>query len=377
MSGFGENPGNLRAYEYIPAGLPPNAPLVVVMHGCLQGADDAEDWGWNELADAFGFAVLYPEQSVFNNGARCFNWFGEFGNTDNLERGRGENMSIVSMVRDSLRTHELDPTRVYAVGFSAGGAMVPLLLATWPDVFAAGAVNAGVPYRCANDTSGGLRCQTYARDLSPEYWARVVREAAPEYRGAMPRISIWHGEDDSIVNPANLAELRDQWTGAHGIDQSADVIHTFDNGAAYRGYEDDDGNLLVETVMVPSLSHRVGRGESPYGSCGRWDGYTDVTGLCTSLEQARFFGLDGVVDPVDSEPAPEDSDPAATECEDVFATNYAHLLAGRAELAWVVWRWTYRSLGGGESLTGGLYGASSLFSVDGGTSWYVGGCPDE
>ena len=34
VSGFGPNPGNLLMFRYAPMGVPPKAPLVVVLHGC-------------------------------------------------------------------------------------------------------------------------------------------------------------------------------------------------------------------------------------------------------------------------------------------------------------------------------------------------------
>jgi poly(3-hydroxybutyrate) depolymerase len=38
ISSFGSNPGNLRMLTYVPPQLPASAPLVVVLHGCLQTA---------------------------------------------------------------------------------------------------------------------------------------------------------------------------------------------------------------------------------------------------------------------------------------------------------------------------------------------------
>ena len=36
---FGDNPGKLLMYEYLPTGLKQGAPLVIVLHGCGQSAD--------------------------------------------------------------------------------------------------------------------------------------------------------------------------------------------------------------------------------------------------------------------------------------------------------------------------------------------------
>ena len=38
VSAFGSNPGDLRMLIYVPPQLPDSAPLVVVLHGCLQTA---------------------------------------------------------------------------------------------------------------------------------------------------------------------------------------------------------------------------------------------------------------------------------------------------------------------------------------------------
>jgi poly(3-hydroxybutyrate) depolymerase len=62
-TGFGSNPGNLRMFSYVPAGIELEAPLIVVLHGCKQqGVTFARDAGWLELADQSKFALLLPEQ---------------------------------------------------------------------------------------------------------------------------------------------------------------------------------------------------------------------------------------------------------------------------------------------------------------------------
>ena len=40
----------------------------------------------------------------------------------------------------------VDSSRVFVTRFSGGGAQTALMMATWPDVFAAGATVAGIPY---------------------------------------------------------------------------------------------------------------------------------------------------------------------------------------------------------------------------------------
>ncbi|MDZ4319238.1 MAG: PHB depolymerase family esterase, partial [Phenylobacterium sp.] len=130
---FGANPGGLRMLSYTPEGLPSDAPLVVVLHGCTQGAEAfAQDSGWLTLADRFGFAVVAPEQVSGNNPNRCFNWFVPA----DITRGGGEAASIAAMTAHATARFETDADRVFVSGLSAGGAMAAVMLATYPDVYA-------------------------------------------------------------------------------------------------------------------------------------------------------------------------------------------------------------------------------------------------
>ena len=121
--------------------------LVVILHGCTQtaaGYDAAA--GWSKLADEFGFAVLFPEQTRQNNPNLCFNWFSD----SDIQRDRGEVRSIREMIDEMVSSHGVDPTRVSVTGLSAGGAMANAMLTAYPEVFAGGAIIAGLPYGVAS-----------------------------------------------------------------------------------------------------------------------------------------------------------------------------------------------------------------------------------
>ena len=97
--------------------------------------------GWSTLAKRYGFALLMPEQQASNNANTCFNWF----NPGDVARGRGEAASIRQMVARMVADHKIDPRRIYITGLSAGGAMTSVMLAIYPEVFAGGAIIAGLP----------------------------------------------------------------------------------------------------------------------------------------------------------------------------------------------------------------------------------------
>ena len=53
LTAFGTNPGALVAWSYVPPGLPPGAPLVVVLHGCTQTAAAYDlGAGWSTLGES-------------------------------------------------------------------------------------------------------------------------------------------------------------------------------------------------------------------------------------------------------------------------------------------------------------------------------------
>ena len=179
----------------MPEGLTGPAPLVVVLHGCTQNAAVYDHGsGWSTLADRHGFILLFPEQQRANNPLLCFNWFS--GN--DTQRGMGEAASIRAMIEAMRKAHDVDPERIFVTGLSAGGAMAAVMLATYPELFAAGAIIAGVAYGCASgvaeafDCMGGrarVRCAGARRPGPPRLAAQ----------GAVAALQVWQGSADTTV----------------------------------------------------------------------------------------------------------------------------------------------------------------------------------
>lgn len=287
VASFGSNPGGLKLYEYVPANLPANAPLVLVLHGCTQGAADVQNLGWNELADQYGFAVGYPEQTTANNSVRCFNWGGIYGDMTTLQRNKGENASIKQMADALVQAHGLDSKRVYIAGFSAGGGMAVMVGAVWPDVFAGVASFSGLPYACPTSYSDVFTCQNPGVDKTPAEWGAKVKNAF-SWSGTYPRISVWQGASDTTVGTKNRTEIVRQWTNIHGISDTPSVTGTVD-GANYTAFKDAQGNTLVESYEVPGMAHGVA--VAPSKQCGSAGQYAFDKGICTSTRVAEFFGL--------------------------------------------------------------------------------------
>ena len=300
---FGSNPGNLRMFSYVPGSVKPSAPLIVVLHGCKQKAGAfARDAGWLALADTAELALLMPEQKglpsflydyyVFswvtaiwgaNNQNACFNWF----ESEDTRRDRGEALSIRQMIDAMVQRYSIDTRRVYIAGLSAGGAMAVVMLANYPELFAGGAIVAGVPYGCADTVSKALQCMNPGLDLTPDVWRARVREATGG-EGSVPIISIWHGTADTRVLPRNQQELVEQWTAIHGIPETS--VRSERSGRITRkSYPGGAAAPRVESVSIEGYGHAFPIDGTP--TCGQPGDFVVSAGVCAAREIARFWSL--------------------------------------------------------------------------------------
>ena len=290
ITGFGSNPGNLAMYQYTPANLPTGAPLVVALHGCTQTANDYyTDSGWAKYADLWGFAVVFPQTDSTNNPLSCFSWFDSSKDT----RGAGEAASVVQMV-DYAEAHTgSDSGRVFVTGLSAGAGMAADLLADYPDVFAGGSVDSGLPAQCATSEAAASGCQDGSQNLTPAQWGDKVRASDPGYGGPWPKVAIWQGSSDYTVYPVNSTELRDQWTDVWGIGQTPSSTQTLTGGTTEEIYDDASGDPAVELYTISGMGHGLavspGSGATQCGTTGAY--FLDY--ICSSYYTARFWGLDG------------------------------------------------------------------------------------
>lgn len=125
--------GRDRSYRlYKPAGVPPSAPLVVVLHGYSGSARQVErDYGWDGSADSGKFVVAYPDGL-----GRAWNVDGETCCGRSGREGIDDVGFISAAVADIGKNVDINPARVYATGMSNGGIMSYTLACT-TSIFAA------------------------------------------------------------------------------------------------------------------------------------------------------------------------------------------------------------------------------------------------
>lgn len=284
---FGSNPGNLRMFSFVPKEHDEELALVVVLHGCTQTARSYDvGAGWSALAERYGFALLMPEQQSANNAKGCFNWF----EVEDTKRDSGEALSIRQMIAQMTRDHNIDHRRIFVTGLSAGGAMTSVMLATYPDVFAAGAIIAGLPFGAAASLQEALGSMFAPATRSPEELGNLVRIASP-HSGPWPKVSVWHGSADRTVNPSNADETVKQWLNVHDLPlspMSTGLVETYPRKIWWNG----DGETVVESFTITNMPHGTplgaGDDDEQFGIEGA---YLIAAGISSSFHIANFFGL--------------------------------------------------------------------------------------
>ncbi|XKM42849.1 alpha/beta hydrolase family esterase [Rhizobium ruizarguesonis] len=281
---FGSNPGALAGYTYLPSKRGKNMALVVVLHGCTQSAAGYDiGSGWSRLAEDYGFALLFPEQRRANNPNLCFNWF----NPEDIRRDHGEVLSIRQMIAKVVAEHGIDSRRLFVTGLSAGGAMAAAMLATYPEVFAGGAIIAGLPYASAATIPEAFdRMRGHGGPTGKELELRLRN--ASGHKGPWPTLSLWQGTADGTVVPSNANAIVEQWKNIHDVDASPGRVE--DIGRHQRKvWTDAHGVDVIELYTIAGMGHGtpldVGTG---YGASGPF--MLDV-GISSTVEIARSWGL--------------------------------------------------------------------------------------
>jgi feruloyl esterase len=325
LTGFGSNPGALRMFTYVPKKLARSPALVVVLHGCTQSAASYDlGAGWSTLAERYGFVLLLPEQTPKNNPKTCFNWFLPGDTT----RDRGEALSIRQMIEKTIGARRIDRTKVFITGLSAGGAMTNVMLAAYPEVFAAGAIIAGLPYGTASNVQEAFESMFQGKSHVAKVWGDRVRRAS-SHRGPWPRVSIWHGDADATVKPINAESLVRQWTDVHGIDAPPmeDKVDGYPRKVWRR-----DGVDLVESYTISGMAHGAPLATAAHG--GEAGPFLLEAGISSSYHIARFFGLTGEMRATQSARVEEnDRAPLMPDHVEIIPDERVEILDGKTEEA--------------------------------------------
>jgi poly(hydroxyalkanoate) depolymerase family esterase len=236
-------------------------PMVVVLHGCVQSADDiARGTRMTEVAAHEGFVVLYPEQPASANLQRCWNWYLPAQTT----RGSGEVALLAAMIDSIGRREGADPNRVAVMGMSAGAAMAASLVVAYPERFAALAMHSGVAAGAAVDVGSALAVMAKGPANGDALGDAAL--AAMGVRARPVPVIVLHGAADKVVSPANLPAAAAQWTRVNTrapgrgapVEQHLleGVGHAWSGGAAAGSYTAPQGPDA--TGLIVAFFRRIG-----------------------------------------------------------------------------------------------------------------------
>jgi poly(hydroxyalkanoate) depolymerase family esterase len=268
-------------------------PLVIALHGCNQRANDmAELSGWNKIADQHNFILIYPQQKFSNNSSFCFNWFKD----KDISSNEGEAASIKQMIDHAVKNQEIDLSRIYITGLSAGAAMSVAMLCNFPETFQAGASFAGGPFGIAeNSITTGFKMMRGNLEISKQELTQAVTKLYMDPVKIYPTLFIYHGEKDQVVDPKNATWLIEQWTGIHSTDSKPDTsIQQFEgnNQLKRSEYLDQNGKVIVTYYNIAEIGHVLpidpGGSENQGGKMGLFSVDIDFH---STYQVAEDFGL--------------------------------------------------------------------------------------
>jgi poly(hydroxyalkanoate) depolymerase family esterase len=246
-AGMASGVGGARRYRlFTPSGLQGHErlPLVVMLHGCAQDADDlAASSQMNRLAQRERFLVLYPEQDRLANMQNCWNWY-----DTRSGRAQWEADSIAVALDHVCQTHAVDPSRVAVVGLSAGAGLAGLLAVRQPERFHAVVMHSGVAPGLARSSASALAAMG-GRSLAEPI-------AALEAGLHLPALLAIQGSADPIVAPSNGAHAAQLWADREGA--RAGRPRTVQRGKRYPALVTDyrnRGRLVATLCLVQGLGH--------------------------------------------------------------------------------------------------------------------------
>jgi len=265
-----ENKSGLREfYLYSPSSKPSG--LVVMLHGCKTSAYEFDQGTeMSKYGALHNLAVLYPEQNVFYNYDRCWNWF--WGTESEI---------IAEGIRTVQLRYNLNRENTVMMGMSAGSAQAAIMANEHRDLFKAALLHSGLQYLAAtnlNDAQASLEHGSFTPfDKAARIGFQKNNSLAPV------RFMVVYGDQDTRVNPKNSLQTGQQLLALNQLlaryDQRPGIIDvrkssTTANKPMLSFLESSifmDGSQIGSVIQINGLAHEWSGGNpvqprnNPYG----------------------------------------------------------------------------------------------------------------
>lgn len=258
-----------RNYKvYIPKNLAKNkkAPVVVMIHGCEQNAEEfANGTRIARWADKEKFIVLLPEQNVSYNPYKCWNWVLPVNNART-----GETQVIVEMLDAVLEKYNGDKDKVFAAGMSSGASMVNILGNCYPERFKALGSHDGTQFYSTSTGMDFADVVLHGASTPPYVAARLGNSCSSFVSGRpnkMP-IIIFHGMSSPLMSPAHAFQIESEFKIFNDYldNNKRDTSYFLEKSVKFipasktYGYNvytliNQQHEVLIERYMINELSH--------------------------------------------------------------------------------------------------------------------------
>ena len=195
------------------------------------------------------------------------------------------------MIARMVADHGIDPRRIYITGLSAGGAMTSVMLATYPEVFAAGAIIAGLPFGVASNVREALSGMMQSTSRPAGELGDLVRKRLEAQGPVAESVGVARQRRphrESRATPTKSSSNGSTCTACRRRRcRTGDV-----DGYPREVWWNADGETVVESYTITDMAHGTPLGlagnDERYGAEGA---FLIEAGISSSYHIANFFGL--------------------------------------------------------------------------------------
>src|SRR5882672_1563337 len=233
--------------EYAPKTLKPGAPLLFVLHpsgGDASSMRDYSKYEFDELADKYGFVVVYPDG---------------YENTWNDCRGGSPFPSkalkiddsgfIEALIAHEVDAHQIDRKRVFAAGWSNGGQLAYRLALEHPEDFAGvAAISASLPVK------ENLDCGQVDKPI-PVMIVNGTADPINPYRGGM--VNLGGAKLGNVLSSEDTAKYWAKLLGVTAMPELAKLPHKGGGTSVDSMSFVKDGTPVVVLYSVQNGGHAM------------------------------------------------------------------------------------------------------------------------
>lgn len=216
---------------HVPEDTPPNAPLVISLHGFNQSAEyQRNTTAWDAVADTAKFVVVYPD--AINS------WWDVYGTED---------LVFIEKIIDHMDNEFLiDRNRVYVTGFSLGAMMT---------------------YHCAEHLSDKVAAFGPVSGVRFDNREPAAKRKIPiiHTHGTADDVFKWEGDPGHQAGGyPYIPDYVKKWVEFDGLNPEPTVIDPYQNNASLTVWRDDDSSIEIALLAVKGCGHWYSEG-TPYG----------------------------------------------------------------------------------------------------------------